>query len=109
LSDPECDRIERYLDAVRSTLLFAKGVMIVEGDAELILIPNLVKKVLGISLDELGVSLINMTSAFFQNIAKIFHDDRICRRCAIITDLDKSIIELSEDPRRGTDSCNIMH
>jgi predicted ATP-dependent endonuclease of OLD family len=98
LGDPDCERIERYLDAVRSTLLFAKGVMIVEGDAEMILIPNMVKKVFGISLDELGVSLINMNSTVFQNIAKIFHEDRIQRHCAIITDLDKSIYALPKDP-----------
>ena len=98
LDSTECERIERYLDAVRSTLLFAKGIMIVEGDAEMILIPNLVKKVLGISLDELGVSLINMSSTVFQNIAKIFHDNRMQRRCAIITDLDKSIYDLPDDP-----------
>ena len=99
LEEPECERIERYLDAVRSTLLFAKGVMIVEGDAEMILIPNMVEKVFGISLDELGVSLINMSGTVFQNIAKIFHEDRIQRHCAIITDLDKSIYVLPEDPK----------
>ena len=98
IDNTECERIERYLDAVRSTLLFAKGIMIVEGDAEMILIPNLIKKVLGISLDELGVSLINMSSTVFQNIARIFHDDRVRRRCAIITDLDTSIYELPDDP-----------
>jgi predicted ATP-dependent endonuclease of OLD family len=98
LEEPECERIERYLDAVRSTLLFAKGIIIVEGDAEMILIPSMVRKVFGISLDELGVSLINMSSTVFQNIAKIFHETRVRRNCAIITDLDESIYELPDDP-----------
>jgi hypothetical protein len=98
LEEAECERIERYLDAVRSTLLFAKGIMIVEGDAEMILIPSMVKKVFGISLDELGVSLINMSSTVFQNIAKIFHKTRVQRYCAIITDFDQSIYELPDDP-----------
>lgn len=98
LEKTDCERIERYLDAVRSTLLFAKGIMIVEGDAEMILIPSMVKEVFGISLDELGVSLINMSSTVFQNIAIIFHDDRIQRHCAIVTDLDKSIYKLPDDP-----------
>ena len=71
--------------------------MIVEGDAEMILIPSMVRKVFGISLDELGVSLISMGSTVFQNIAKIFHETRVRRNCAIITDLDESIYELSED------------
>lgn len=97
LDDDKCSRIERYLDAVRSTLLFAKGVILVEGDAELILIPALVRKVLGVSLDELGVSLICMSSAVFANLAVMFHDDRIQRRCAIITDLDESIVELPDN------------
>ncbi len=84
-------KLERYLDTVRSNLLFAKGVILVEGDSEEILIPILVKQVLGISLDELGISLINIGSTGFENVAQIFHDKRIRRRCAIITDLDQSI------------------
>ncbi|ENM3858791.1 ATP-dependent endonuclease [Vibrio cholerae] len=94
LNTKECSRIERYLNATRSTLLFAKGVILVEGEAELILIPTLVKKVLGISLDELGISLITMDSAFFEHISNLFHLDRIRKNCAIITDLDKSIAKL---------------
>lgn len=86
-------KLERYLDAVRSNLLFAKGVMLVEGDAEEILIPIMVKKVLGVSLDELGISIINIRSTGFENVAQIFHEDRIKRRCSIITDLDKAIEE----------------
>ncbi|HCM62107.1 MAG TPA: ATP-dependent endonuclease [Morganella sp. (in: Bacteria)] len=93
LSPEEIGNIQRYLDAVRSNLLFAKSVILVEGDAEEILIPILVKKVLGISLDELGISLINIRSTGFQNVAVLFHDDRIRKRCSIVTDLDKSIID----------------
>lgn len=86
-------KLERYLDAIRSNLLFAKSVMLVEGDAESILIPNLIKKVLGVSLDELGISLVNIGSTGFENVAQIFHDDRIKRKCAIITDLDSAIAD----------------
>lgn len=98
LDETQCERVERYLDAVRSTLLFAKGVILVEGDAELILIPALVRKVLGVSLDELGVSLICMSSTVFLNLSLLFHNRRVRRRCAILTDLDESIIELPDDP-----------
>lgn len=86
-------KLERYLDAIRSNLLFAKSVMLVEGDAESILIPSLIKKVLGVSLDELGISLVNIGSTGFENVAQIFHDDRIKRKCAIITDLDSAIAD----------------
>lgn len=97
LAASQTQALERYLDAVRTNLLFAKGVALVEGDAEQILIPALFKKVFGISLDEIGVSLINIGSTGFQNIATLFHDDRIKKNCAIITDLDTSILELPDD------------
>lgn len=90
--------VERYLDAVRSNLLFAKSVVLVEGDAEEILLPVLVKKVLGVSLDELGISLVNIRSTGFQNVAALFHDDRIRKRCSIVTDLDESVIDTTADP-----------
>lgn len=87
------NQVQRYLDAVRTNLLFAKGVILVEGDAEEILIPIMVKKVFGISLDELGISLINIRSTGFENVAQLFHNDRIQRKCAILTDLDDAICD----------------
>jgi predicted ATP-dependent endonuclease of OLD family len=60
----------------------------VEGDAEQILVPELFIKVFGVSLDEMGVSLVNIGSTGFENLATLFSDDRIRRRCAIVTDLD---------------------
>lgn len=87
------NEIQRYLDAVRTNLLFAKGVILVEGDAEEILIPQMIKKVFGISLDELGISLINIRSTGFENVAQLFHDDRIRRKCSILTDLDDAICD----------------
>jgi putative ATP-dependent endonuclease of the OLD family len=93
LSKPQVTRVQRYLDAVRSNLLFAKSVILVEGDAEEILVPILVKKVLGVSLDELGISLINIRSTGFENVALLFHDSRIRKKCAIVTDLDVATID----------------
>ena len=83
--------IERYLDAKRSVLLFSKAVVLVEGDGEELLIPFLVKKCFGVSLDELGVGLINVGSVAFEYIASIFSEDRIQRGCAIVTDLDEIV------------------
>lgn len=80
--------LSRYLDAKRSVLLFSKGVILVEGDGEEILIPALVKKVLGVSLDEMGIGLINIGSVGFENVACIFDEARLQRKCSIITDLD---------------------
>lgn len=93
LNHENTNQIQRYLDAVRTNLLFAKGVILVEGDAEELLIPIIVKKVLGISLDELGISLINIRSTGFKNVARLFDDTRIKRKCAILTDLDDAICD----------------
>lgn len=93
LNAENINQIQRYLDAVRTNLLFAKGVILVEGDAEEILIPIMVKKILGVSLDELGISLINIRSTGFENVAQLFHKDRIQRKCAILTDLDDAICD----------------
>lgn len=90
--------LQRYLDAVRSNLLFAKSVVMVEGDAEEILLPALVKEVLGVSLDELGISLINVGSTGFENVAVVFHEERLKKRCAIITDLDAAFIDTVANP-----------
>lgn len=103
LGPENINQIERYLDAVRTNLLFAKGVILVEGDAEEILIPLMVKRVLGVSLDELGISLINIRSTGFENVAQLFHMDRIRRRCAILTDLDDAICDttVNEEDSEG--------
>lgn len=97
LSPKQTVNIQRYLDAIRSNLLFAKGIILVEGDAEEILIPVMVKNIIGVSLDELGISVINVRSTGFENVAALFHDDRIRRRCSIITDLDAAIIDTTPD------------
>ncbi len=88
LKESEIISVNRFLDVTRCNLLFARGVILVEGDAEEILIPYLIKKVYGVSLDELGISLINNRGVGFIGLASIFHADRLQKRCSIITDLD---------------------
>ncbi|MFI4912065.1 MAG: ATP-dependent nuclease [Sedimentisphaeraceae bacterium JB056] len=97
LDGKDVTRLERYLDTARSDLLFAKGVILVEGDAEHILIPAMFEKVFGVSFDEIGVSIVNIGSTGFLNIAQIFNKERVRKQCAIITDQDKSLIPLNED------------
>lgn len=98
LDTSQVTSIQRYLDAVRSNLLFAKSVLLVEGDAEEILIPILVKKALGLSVDELGISVINIRSTGFKNVAILFDDLRIRKRCSIVTDLDAIFFDVTPQP-----------
>lgn len=95
LNDEQCEFIQRYLDAIRSNLLFARSVILVEGDAEELLIPTLIKKVIGLSLDEIGISLINIRSTGFENVALLFSDERIKKKCSIVTDLDEAFFDIT--------------
>ncbi|HVW07586.1 MAG TPA: AAA family ATPase, partial [Bryobacteraceae bacterium] len=54
LEDAERADLERYLDVSRGEMLFAKGVLLVEGEAEAYLIPSLAS-LMGKDLDRLGI------------------------------------------------------
>ena len=103
LPPEQLPRLERYLDAVRSTLLFAKGVVLVEGDTELVMVAAILKATFGCSSDELGFSIISMNAAVFEHVALLFAEDRLRRPCAILTDSDTSIYVLPPDSSADND------
>jgi putative ATP-dependent endonuclease of OLD family len=88
IDESEISDLERYLDATKSNLLFARKVMLVEGPAELFLIPALVKEVMGIDLDRAGISVIPIYGVHFDVYAKLFSESSLPKRCAIVTDGD---------------------
>ena len=88
LEKSEIADLERYLDVTRSTLLFARKVILVEGPAELFLIPALLKEVKGIDLDREGISIIPIYGVHFGIYAKLFSEAALPKKCAIITDGD---------------------
>lgn len=100
LDEREIRKITRYLDVTRLPILFAKNVILVEGDAELILIPEMLKIKYGIDLNKYGISIVSMDSCFFNLIAELFDDVRIKKKCAILTDLDKDYTEEGKYARR---------
>lgn len=89
--------LERYLDATKSNLLFGRKVVLVEGPAELFLIPALLKKVKGIDLDREGISVIPIYGIHFDVYAKLFSTDSLPKKCAIITDGDLTPSDASPD------------
>lgn len=88
LNSNEIADLERYLDATRSTLLYAKKVILVEGPSELYLIPPLVKKIMNIDLDRLGISIIPIYGIHFDLYIKLFNSEALPKKCAVITDGD---------------------
>lgn len=100
LNDHSKAFLNRWLDTTKSTLLFAKGIILVEGIAEAMLLPELAKIVLGKydrlpkTLEDGGVSVINMNGIYFEHFMQLFADldengsESIPVRCAGITDND---------------------
>lgn len=83
--------LSRFLDVTKANLFFAKKLILVEGDAENILIPTLAKIILGDTLESKGISVINVGSTAFLRYSKIFQrqdGSDMGIKIAIITDLD---------------------
>ena len=70
ISPDELDDIERYLTATRSELLFARGVIFVEGDAEEALLPGFADA-MGKNLDRLGITVCNVAGINFTPYIKL--------------------------------------
>jgi len=82
--------LERFLDATKANLFFAKGVIIVEGDAENLLIPT-IAEIIERPLHKYGVSIVNVGSTAFKRYANIFvrkEEPEFDVKVAIISDLD---------------------
>lgn len=88
LETEEIRDLERYLDATRGTLLFARKVILVEGPAELFLIPAIVRQVMKVDLDGIGVSIIPIYGVHFSAYTKLFGPGAAKKKCAIIADGD---------------------
>lgn len=63
--------LEKFLDVTKSNLFFAKGVMLVEGDGENILLST-IAELLGVALEDYGISVVNVGSLAFVHFARIF-------------------------------------
>jgi len=85
LSKAEEDDLTRYLDVTRAELLFARGVILVEGDAERFLVPIFAEK-METPLDHLGISVCSVAGTNFQPYAKLLAGLGI--PFAVITDWD---------------------
>jgi len=70
INEDEKDDIERYLIATRSEILFAKGIIFVEGDAEEALVPSFAE-LLEQDLDGLGITVCNVAGTNFNPYVKL--------------------------------------
>ncbi|MDD2229022.1 MAG: AAA family ATPase [Candidatus Cloacimonetes bacterium] len=64
--------LSRFLEYTKANLFFCKGIIIVEGDSENLLVPAIAEIVLGRPLHSFGVSIVNAGSKALMRYAKIF-------------------------------------
>lgn len=79
--------INRWLDVTKSTMLFSRGIIMVEGIAEALLLPKLAvnvlkqynlkaategRPVLANSIEEMGISVVNINGINFKHFMKLF-------------------------------------
>ena len=91
LEDGDYKFLERYLDATKANLFFAKSVIMVEGPSEEFLIPT-IAKLIGKDFTEYGVSVVNVRGIGLSRFARIFQradsSEVIDVKVACVTDRD---------------------
>lgn len=75
LSKSDYRFLQRFLDVTKANLFFARGLIVVEGDGEAILVPTLAR-LIGRDLTEHGVSIVNVGGTGLRRYARILqrHD-----------------------------------
>lgn len=91
LEEGDYEFLERFLDSTKANLFFAKGIIMVEGDAENILIP-VIAELIGLPLYKYGISVVNVGNVAFLRYRNIFISkdgkETIGIPISIVTDLD---------------------
>ena len=85
LTDVEAEDLARYLDVTRAEMLFARGIILVEGDSERFLLPAFAKQ-MNVALDHLGITVCSVAGTNFKPYAKFL--TAMGTPFAVITDWD---------------------
>jgi len=88
--------LRRFLDVTKSMMLFSEAVILVEGVAELLLLPVLAARE-GYSLAEQGITVVSVDGLAFDAFISIFETGGVSIRCAVISDSDSKLVEPSAE------------
>lgn len=106
--------LERFLDVTKANLFFARGVLVVEGDAEAILLTT-IARLMGRDLTRYGVSIVNVGSRGLRRYARIFRRNTqmsgsppvsLSMRVACLADRDimpdcaKEVLDIEDEPSK---------
>lgn len=87
LADKDVKDLERYINVTRGEVLFSKGVILVEGDAEEFLFPSLAKAC-NKDLDKYGITICSVSGINFLPYIKLLGKKGLNIPFTIITDFD---------------------
>lgn len=92
LTSRERDYLERYLDVTKSQMLFAKGIVFVEGICEALTMPAF-SSILNRSFDQYAVTVVNANGVSFEPFVKLLcyanSADTQTIKAAVLTDDDR--------------------
>lgn len=109
LEPKEGRQLERMLDITKSTLFFSKGLILVEGISEALLVPRLAK-ILDLDLATEHISVLPICGVSFGTFEKILKQEILGIPTVILTDGDPALVnpdaswkqqEPSKDPKTG--------
>ena len=94
LAPEQVSDLERYLDVTRAEILFAKGIILVEGAAEQFLVPAFATEYLtqqskGRSLDDFGIAVCSVNGTDFLPYHRLLSVDGLCIPHVVVTDGDR--------------------
>jgi putative ATP-dependent endonuclease of OLD family len=88
LSPQQTADLERYLDATRAEVLFARKAILVEGDAERYVVPALARAA-GFDLDAFGVSIVSIHGTDFRPFRRLLGPEGLDIPYLVVTDGDR--------------------
>ncbi|WP_344135254.1 ATP-dependent nuclease [Pedococcus bigeumensis] len=92
LTSKDAAFLRRFLDVTKSALLFSQGVLLVEGIAEQLVVPQFAAR-MGVPLSEHGITVVNVGGLAFQPFLTLFQDNGLPYRCAVLSDSDPATNE----------------
>jgi putative ATP-dependent endonuclease of OLD family len=112
LNPKEQAHLRRLIDVTKATLFFARGLIIVEGITEALLLPVLARR-LGTPLEDQAISVIPLCGVEFSTISKLFGAGRLCMPTSLVTDADPTITNKDDweqaTPTIGTKAARVTN
>lgn len=106
---PTIHYLSKYIDATKSRLFFARKIILVEGIAEQLLIPEFFQMYSGHTLEEEGCGIINVAGVAFRHFLKVIRNGFFVR-CIVLTDKDSdtATAERAEVLKKDFDQANLI-